>query len=225
MNATRGTRGRRLAAWTAAALLLAGCAFPHKLRVTEQGAPQYSRVSLVYEVNAGRGALAPRFLDSTPGEIISFPRQPASPVESAVLRLEYPHPHGPPETARVTVRLSRLTIEDRQALAKRDGLLVRLVSARDEHIDDDGDSLAEIFELAISKPELDLLLVDLAQSGYFDPNLTAAGGTRLAAEIDGATARKAWVPEPRLDDVITRLRADGLPLAARQIPPAGRDLD
>ncbi|MEX0716534.1 MAG: hypothetical protein WD066_08105 [Planctomycetaceae bacterium] len=213
MNLGRAIGAGRIAAWTALLAvvppLLAGCSFPHKLRVTEWGAPLYSRVSLVYEVNAGRGALAPRFVAPPPGEIMSFPREPGSPTESAVLRLEYPHPCGDAGLAHVSVRMSRLSIEDRQRLAKQGNPLVRLVSTTDERVrDDEHDPFAEIYELAISKQELDLLLVDVARGGYFDPNLRADGGTWLSVEIDGGVARKKWLPEPRLDDIITRLHAD-----------------
>lgn len=213
MNLGRAIGAGRIAAWTAllalAPALLAGCSFPHKLRVTEWGTPLYTQVSLVYEVDAGRGALAPRFVAPPPGEIMPFPRQPGSPTESAVLRLEYPHPHGIPGMARVTVRMSRLSIDDRLRLAKQGNPLVRLVAATDERDRDlEHDPFAEVYELSISKQELDLLLVDVARGGYFDPNLRADGGTRLSVEIDGAAERKKWIPEPRLDDIITRLHVD-----------------
>lgn len=216
MNDRRATGIRRSAARAAlaaalVALFFAGCHFPHKLRVTPCGDPFYSRVSLVYEVDAGRGALAPRFVERPPGEGMSFPRPASGPVESAVLRLEYPHPYGWPGMARVTVRFSRLSIHDRRNLAREKGLLVRLVSATEDwQRDAEYDPFAELYELSITRQELDLLLIDLAQSGYFDPNLRANGGTRLAVEIDGGTASKDWVPEPRLDDIITRLHAEGL---------------
>jgi hypothetical protein len=76
----------------------------------------------------------------------------------------------------------------------------------------------EIWTMDISKSELDLLLCDLSTGGFFGQQWRPIGGSWLYVDLEGCTTKKAWTPEPRLDDLIARVFGEG---TLEQPPPPG----
>jgi hypothetical protein len=67
----------------------------------------------------------------------------------------------------------------------------------------------EIRTIDLPRHQLDLLLTDLAYSGFFGDQQRPAGRARLSVRIDGGHSLGTWDPEPRLDDVAARVFREG----------------
>lgn len=70
--------------------------------------------------------------------------------------------------------------------------------------------------LDFPKQQLDLLLVDLARSGFFDDQSRPDGGVQLTVAIDRGHGAKAWTREARLDDLADRVYHEGEVLPVEQ---------
>lgn len=204
----------------AALWMTAGCAAPHKVRVTETGAPKYKRVDITY--SPGRLAAWP-----SSGTVVStsLADHPAEKLEletwsRVCLRIEYPHPEGRAEFARATLQLSRTSEPTgpaktslREKMVGGLGGLFRNLSRtspkgpppQSSALDSDDES----WVLDFPRQQLDLLLIDLAEGGFFDDQRRPTGGVQLAVRIDRGRASKSWNTEPRLDDFVTRTRREG----------------
>ena len=199
-----------------------GCAVPQKVEVTQTGVPRYNCVEVVYELREAHGALAARPLESvkTVNGSNDETNSPGHAWSAALLKIQYPHPNGKPNTARVTLRLSRrpsLPVEFDPPPSERIRSGLHRITSGDKsamqvsldlpenpcHADD------EIWALDFPKEQLDLLLTDLANSGFFDRQRRPCGGARLTVGIDRERITKAWTPESRLDDVLMQVYREG----------------
>lgn len=204
-----------------AALLLTGCRLPHRVGKTETGAPRYDRINLVYDMNARYRDL-PLFDGRLQRVAFSNDSTPQVPQrwKGARLSITYPHPEGASDTARATLRLSGA---DAQAAAQekfaeaKPGWMEKLHEpadffSRQEQAPDTSIAALhsdEVWVLDFPRSELDLLLADLAQSGFFETQVRETPGTHLDVRIDSGRTTKAWTPEPRFDDFVNRVYAEG----------------
>lgn len=171
-------------------LLPAGCTRPHRVEVDECGTPQYEQVEIRYEQPlssagdaAGRmGSPSSLRHVSATGEADAAPR--GASTQRVRLTILYPHPRGRPDTAQ-----ARLEV----------------VSEAPGRTPGDGPTLV----LDFPRPQLDLLLYDLAGSGFFDGRAAAHATTELDVRIDGGRTAGAWTPHPRLEDFIDRVALQG----------------
>lgn len=194
----------RLCLLTALAAGLAGCKSARIEQAAETGELQYRDVQLVYDVN-GRYRDLPL---SDPGVEQADHAEIRHPWKSVRLQVDYPHPEGIPEIARATLRLSMqsdsvYTPVDASVFHRGDTVPPDLASETRPMCDD------EIWILDIPRAQLDTLLVDLNEGGFFQSQMPNEVGTRLEVRIDGGRTAKTWMAEPRLDAFVHRIRTDG----------------
>ena len=169
----------------AAGLLVAGCQTSHRVQVDERGAPKVQVVKIKYDVQ-------PNFLPQKPARVrlISdsdqFETEPVWSWETARLSIVYPATKEDTDVAMVTTRL----IQTKQETPKpRRRVLIK--------------------QLLIPKRDLDLLLFDLAHSGYFENRIQSTGDAHLDVVVDDGKESKAWNAEPRLNELIDRVYREG----------------
>ena len=200
-----------------------GCAMSHKVAVNDTGAPQYQRVDISYRIPASHKALA-RNVDP----IQRASGQAEISRSNADLRIEYPHPQNKPGMVRATLRLSR-----KPAVAESQSFVGRLRSniswlpgsEQPSRVSPSVDD--EVWVLDFPRQQLDLMLVDLAHSGFFDDQNRHEGTAFLSINIDRGSVSKVWSPEARLDDVVLRVqregrRTDAAAFAKSPVPTATR---
>lgn len=164
-----------------AMLTAVGCQSTHVVGVREDGAPQYERAKVVYEVSQpqvdlkNESAVELDYVKTHPLKAVVASRQASrarSKLDQEVARLSiaYPHPEGHTDLAHAVVELP-----------EREGVY-RQVAATD-----------------FDRHELDLLLISLANGGTFDTEQRPAGNARVTVEIDGHSHSRRWTHEPRLD--------------------------
>jgi hypothetical protein len=170
-----------------------GCKLPARFAHTESGALKYERANIVYDVN---GQQRPIPLGATSIKPVGYdqPMQRSDNGEvnwaSAKLSIQYPHPDGDRELARAILRLSGKPVSTQ--ITKSDAVA--------------GD---EIWVLDFPRQQLDLLLSDLAGSGFFEEQQRQEPGTHLDVQVDWGRTRKPWTPEPRLDHFVARVYNEG----------------
>lgn len=156
---------------------------------------------------------------------------------TATLRVEYPHPDARPGWARATLRLSpdersiaRASRATEAPSAERPtGLTGRVRNLLPWGAEEAGGEMVapdpfiehtpptepnqqtadEIWVLDIRREQLDLLLVELARSGYFEDQTRPVGGAHVSVRIDSGMEEKLWDPDPRLDDLAERVYTQG----------------
>lgn len=203
--------------------LLAGCASPHVVAVDKTGAPKYRNVDIVYELASDRELqqqVEVRQVDSATNGANQETPTPVRDWARTSLRVRYPHPDGRADMAQVTLRLSELplpldpvepTWRDRavtrvRAIATGRSSTNEMMNA--SHVDASraGD---EIRTIDLPRHQLDLLLTDLAYSGFFGDQQRPTGRARLSVRIDGGHNLGTWDPEPRLDEIVSRVFREG----------------
>jgi hypothetical protein len=195
--------------------VLPGCRIPNDVAKGSES-PQYERANIVYELD---GAQRPLPLTDSDIKPVSFTSASDTPAASApewtgaTLSLQFPHPDGLADTARATLRLS--------AEPQRDSLSTFAQASRwlgwskgteqtatateqKTPVRDD-----EIWVLDIPKQQLDLLLTDLQQGGFFQAQTRSPTGTKLDVQLNWGRVQKEWSSEPRLDNFMSRVYREG----------------
>jgi hypothetical protein len=204
-------------------LFAAGCSLPQRVSVSESGTPLYQQVDIVYQLSGSHGALEHASLERSVEDAsgVESPVPRPSTWASAQLRIQCPHPSGMDDRALVTLQLSETLIVFREtdptpAEQLRHGLNRAVSFAADDQPATSAElwgDAAATYTLEVPRYQLDLLLVDLADSGFFDDQRRPSAGSRLSVRIEGGKLTKTWSPDPRLDDFVTRTYRDG-----RQMP-------
>lgn len=212
-----GVTGRWLAVILLAGVMTAasGCRIPHRVGRSVDGMPEYQLVHVVYErvptpadLTAAKNSLLLQ-AGFQEDESIDLARLPLR------LELEYPAPGGSADEAalKVTV-LEPVAPEESEAEAR--GLIVAARNAAQDHQAERVGSFAgrlkdgPTWTLAISRVELDLLLLDLANSGFFEEHLPSTPTTEVDVKIDRGRFNKVWMEEPRLEHFVHRAIHEGL---------------
>lgn len=186
------------------ALLLAGCAIPHRVAVSNTGAPQYKQIDISYRIPASHHALV-----RNSSEILKV----SSPAEAeptiATLKVEYPHPDNNPELARATLRIAgKSSVTDSPSLVSRVRSSISWLPGNEPpakvRTTDD-----EVWVLDFPRQQLDLMLFDLAQTGFFEDQTRHEGLAWLSISIDRGHMAKTWTTEARLDDIVNRVQREG----------------
>lgn len=197
----------------------------------------YDRVDLVYEVNHSQTGLdqpsrpwhevltsAGRKNDSG-NEMFAPANGTASPISAwckARVQVVYPHPEGTPDMAQVTLRLSRLApgeietsyagmfkrlvhrrVEDSKSLFGKDTPAADLASRPASRLDD------EVWTTSLSKDQLDLLLAELTNNGFFGQQERPYACSELSLKVDHESICKSWTQEPRLNQLIEHTYQQG----------------
>lgn len=193
------------------------CHVPHK------------RVEIHYVLDGFRGGYWSRALTIAPPEdetglpinVIPDPKDGTT-CQRAELHVLWPHPACPPDKARAIIRLwhrgrqcpgkhagfspGRAYGKLRGTLDRRKALPEAMVQLAEQKVDP---TRPEIFILDFDRCELDLILPDLVCGGFFKKQWRPNGGAHLIVQVNGRRVQKEWTPEPRLDDLLTRVSVDG----------------
>jgi hypothetical protein len=202
-------------------LLSAGCRLPPRLNVSGDGVGPYRRVHVVYD------AAQPPGRGHTTTDVKVPPIGPrddaAAPAvcsrRSARLEVTYPHPRGEADRAQVVVSLASTTGTSATAPPGEATSLLGVARTLLPSAGARADTV-EVRTLDLNRAELDLLLVDLVDTGYFSNQSRPGGGARLAVRLNHRGAAKPWSSEARLDDLIERALQNGRPVEGF-VPEAG----
>jgi hypothetical protein len=141
----------------------------------------------------------------------------------AELRIESPHPDGHPDTVRVTLhslpvdcghecesRTLTTGMEERSGMRHARRATFRERWFLDENARHDG----EIYlELDLKKHELDHILDELTEHGFFEDQSSRQGvglESQLEVRLNRRCTSKVWSFEPTLDELTTRVQEQGV---------------
>ncbi len=202
-------------------LLSAGCRLPPRLNVSGEGVSRYRRVHVVYDATQplehGRTTADVNVRAIGPGDDAATTA--VSGRRSARLEVTYPHPHNDADQAQVVVSLT--SIPGSSATAPP-GEATSLLGVARTLLTTTGacPGPEEVRTLDLTRAELDLLLADLTDIGYFSNHSRPRGGALLAVRLNHRGAAKPWSSEARLDELIERALQYGRPVEGF-VPEAG----
>lgn len=226
-------RYRRLSVFCLGIVFLcnfSGCHFAQKIGITKTGAPKYQRLHIDYQLKSSNGlfALEDILNESSNTPVIQQveatddgPEFSHFPWSNANLQIQYPHPEGLKNRVRATLRLSQGGSQQFDSLRRetwssklnhRWESVSSAFSAEKKmliHPQQISDTDDEIWVYDFSKSQLDLMLTDLAGSGFFSQQTRLNHSATLSVSIDKGSVSKAWSPEPRLDDIISLVYQEG----------------
>ena len=209
-------------------VLLSGCSACHKVEFDDACRVSAERLEIHYVLDGYRGGYWSRALTLSP------PPDEGSPVnelpetdkgttcQRAELHVVWPHSECAPDKARAIIRLwhrgrPEPVRKPKLGLGRPYGKFVSFfdrrmilpdeMEERNELFNDA--ATTEIYTLDFARSELDLILPDLVCAGYFGPQWRPNGGAQLIVQVDRKRFQKIWTPEPRLDDLLTRVSEDG----------------
>jgi hypothetical protein len=207
-------------------LIMAGCSSSEKIHLTESGAPDFKSLEIVYDVNSVGGVAG---LNGIPDVQLASQTDSnaAEPTQTARVRLEvqYPYPGVNPEfvhtTLRVLPRNGNLGLHGgaptglrgfSNANSRGGGLLSLTVGPPNAQQSDSGQ---ECLVLDMPKTELGALFVDLAGDGFFKNPAVKDGESHLEVTYNEGQVEKAWIREPRLEQLVELLKKHGTPTVER----------
>jgi hypothetical protein len=195
---------RHIATLAITASLLAGCAMPHRVAVSNTGAPQYKQIDISYRIPGSHRALV---RDSS--DVVKVSSADEAEPTVATLKIEYPHPDNKPELARATLRIAgKSSATDSPSLVNRVRSSISWLPGNEPpakvRTTDD-----EVWIFDFPREQLDLMLFDLAQTGFFEDQTRHEGLAWLSIAIDRGRMAKTWTTEARLDDIVNRVQREG----------------
>lgn len=208
-----------------------GCSRHHTVERTATGAPKYDRLAIVYDLRDGHGALASSTIQ--PVQFVSAGDRddelaPAPIWSEARLEIESPHAEARAGHARVTLRLKRRHTNDSATAPGSTSMTDRVralvpweAPAPGDASDAPSEPAEAVWVLDVPREQLDLLVVDLARSGFFETQTRQQGSANLDVTIDGGREAKAWDSDPRLDELAERVYTEGW-IARPAEPPKPR---
>ncbi len=171
---------------------ISGCRTPHRVELTSTGAPSFQTTEIVYELDdpgrilGNESTYAAELVNYAANGTGNVPQSGAS--SSAKLTIRYPSPSGNTDDVRCTLLVTGSAIAGSKA------------NSRTAH---------QVRILDVPKSELDLLLVDLANVGFFDDAKGLGRAAKLTVAIDRGQTTKQWDHVPRLDDFVDRVYREG----------------
>lgn len=200
--------------------VVAGC-LPHRVGLTSTGMPQYADCNIRYRIAsplrtivAHRGPSDASILPASHSEMADAPERDWT---AATLTVSYPHPDGIPDMARVELQLLRLVPREFAPPPSFTERMKRTLKAspfgQSSMVPAERAGVAvsarEIRVLDLPQYEIDLLILELARSGFFDAQHRPTGKAAINVRIDRGQTAKRWTAEPRLDELVARVYCDG----------------
>lgn len=200
-------------------LMVTGCATSSITALQSTAPGGYESLEMTYEVEGHSNRLGARLAKarSKPDETLD----PSLNNEFTHTRIsiQYPHPEKGPQQAEVKLLVSRHAPETmpkgwvyqlRETVAQAANRPMRMAGLSSQF----GSSEAEIDEqevwtMDLPKSELDLLVSDLSESGFFSDQLRPKGAVALTCKTDGKVVSKRWSSESRLEEFINRTYTQG----------------
>ena len=175
-----------------ATIIASGCQSTQKLEVTQSGAPSFDQFRAEYRFEQADHLLNRSFAKVDIRELTSTERSELRTVSAATswshakLQIECPHLSGDSSLALLT-----LTLSDRRGPAT-------LVHKK-------------AMQLTIERSDIELLISDLANNGYFDELSGDYGNAQLKVQIDRGRLDRTWIDDARLLDLARRTLLNGTP--------------
>lgn len=225
MGRPRTTWGGRAAALALAGVVLACSAGCNSLggRPTQVVSADslYQRATVTYRLDSQR--LSPARTQPAGGATpVSYESSSAAAAQQRTLTtvsLTFPHPDGKPGMALVEVVIEA---PDAQADAARP---TRWLRKAGRLIDGSlpgvhwGEGVQEAWAMDVPQRELDELVKQLADQGYFTGNFEhARPGVELSTQLNGKQLRKQWSRVAALDALLARVQTEGKLVSATRIP-------
>ena len=214
----------RVVGWLGTALLLCltGCAGFGGGAATTAAAPQsetYETVRINYRADSAR--LAALAVPRSGAQLAGYDAGPP-PCSLGTLEIRYPHPRLGADWALVLATYeggpeTPTTALESTSLIKRmwSGAKEELPGLKGTHWSH------EKWALDIPKWQLDRVVAQVRESGFFRTGHVAAPDIFLAAQVDGLGSRKNWKSFGELDSLLLRAREQGQ-LVAQTLPPGSQ---
>ncbi len=204
--------------------MICGCAIPYQVKITQNGSPKYDKVDIQYQTHSSRDAFKPPEADQV--ELVDYKtdgkneKDPTQWTKSNLL-IQYPHPEGKKGIALATLSMTQasfnslheeLNEEFQQGLKRSKDNDSSKTKSHNSHSSKGNSSTSikeEIWKWELPKEQLDLLILELSKSGFFDNQSRPIGETYLSIQIDKGNLAKKWTQEPRLEDFIKRIYENG----------------
>jgi len=192
-------------------LLLCGCEAVSRSRsqIADTHPAPYENAKINYRVDEAVSTPPPP--GSAEGRLVSYNEAADAGAKPTVrtLAIQYPHPAGKNGYA-----LVELVVESRDPASKAtddQGWLKQLGSLAGETLPGVHWSagIKEAWALDMPRADLDHLLVQLRETGYFHEPDRIGGTTEITAQIDGVAFRRPWDHVPDLDALAERVRREG----------------
>ncbi len=223
--------------WIFAVLVLtAGCESlqPRTVRI-DSTIGMYQMAKLTYRIDAGKLS-EPVNVANIKGKQVSYEQKPSGPYADrsiARLAIEYPHPGGKPGFA-----LAEVIVEARKPPAatppSKKSTWRRLADDMHQMLTQNGlpgvkmaDGIYEAWSLDLPRADLDGVISQLSQTGYFHLAGNPSPGVNVSCKIDGQRCDKQWGHVIALDELVERVRNEGQlvsytrPLDDEPLKPAG----
>lgn len=201
-----------------------GCRLPNRVMLDDNGRPDYQSAMISYELDGSQCKLPLGARESGEIKTVAYTVEAESSQskasgeadsiwKSARLSIEYPHPDLREGVARATLRLSAHsgTLETASQTEKKPSLADQLFNkfgwdstASEQELCND-----ELWVLDLPKSQLDQFLTDLSSDGFFESNLPYETAASLEVQADFGRTSKRWAPQPKLDQLITRVYREG----------------
>ncbi len=206
--------------WVGAAVLLAaaGCETlqPRSVQI-DAASGRYNSAQLTYHLDTGRLS-QPVQTARIAAQQVSYQQQPSAPLPDrshARLSVQYPHPRGKAgfALAEVIIEADKTPVKSSSGVDK--STFQRFVGAVSGAMNDImpgmkyTEGVREAWALEIPKEELDQLVGQLANSGYFAYAPETTPGVEVFTRLDGKVVRKTWRQVPALNDFMERVRHEG----------------
>ena len=191
-----------------------GCTGKYAVPVSDRGTPDYRQLLISYEQST-----SPTEPTSDPSTLAKqvMSETPAGPQ---TLRIEYPHPAGRPGYGQATLTRGGVPSVSKQASWWQGRQLTtpEMVEQSDKphphslETQQAGHTqpVPGVWKLDLDRQRLDQLLVECANSGFFESaNAPIQGTTRLSFEIDRGRTAKPWNAHPALDAIAHEVHTNG----------------
>lgn len=181
----------------------------------------YQRATVTYRLDSQR--LSPQ-RSPAPGGAQPVSYEQAAPSSATqrmltTISITFPHPDNKPGLALVEVVMEAPDAEASQ------GRSTRWLRKAGRLIDSSlpgvhwGEGVKEAWAMDIPQRELDELVKQLADQGYFTGNFEhARPGVELSTQLNGKQFRKQWTRVASLDALLARVQTDGKLVSATRIP-------
>ncbi len=200
--------------------------------------PHYNALVLNYEtkdlgrlfarIKSGTVANSLKSRFSHTDQAVSDQAVTASPPESewsqARIQIVYPHPDGSTDKGLAKLVVTRHSpVSPDNSNLNRTGmrervsrLMLRISGASPELAQQVSNKKAdvktvdeEIWQLDLPKDELDILLSELSQRGFFNRQERPRGEATVSISVDKGELSKRWTSEPRLEDLMKQIYDEG----------------
>ncbi|MEX0676310.1 MAG: hypothetical protein WD063_04505 [Pirellulales bacterium] len=165
----------------------------------------YDTARIEYRLDAGKLG-QPLDVIRIDGRRVAYEQVASSPLADqsiGTLVIQYPHPGGLPDMARVTFSLDSGRVDPAEA-AGWNPLKTGQPAIKVGH-----EEIHEVWAMNIPRAESDQYFRLLSTQNFYHAESIESGAAELAVTINGRDLRKNWEQVPELNQLVQRVRRDG----------------